>query len=833
MAAVIALLLAAEAGAYPRPHDPMDASRLRLALQRLQVTGTALFVAAHPDDENTSFLAYLSQGRKVRTAYLSMTRGDGGQNLIGSETGDALGVIRTHELLAARRIDGAEQYFTRAVDFGYSKSADETLEFWGRQRVLADVVRVIRALRPDVIVTRFPTDGAGGHGHHTASAILAEEAFVAAADPARFPEQLRELRPWQARRLVWNVFRFGSAGPDTSRTRLRVDLGAYEPLLGRSYTEIAGVSRSMHKSQGFGSAERRGTWENTLEHRLGDPATRDLFDGVDLTWRRVRGGERVASLLARAEREFDPAHPSRIVPVLLEARSAMAALPTEPWIEAKRAELVELIRSCLGLWVEAVAARATATPGSALPVTFTVLHRSAASPSLRSIALPGADVRLGAGAGADSGAAAAAVNVPLAENRPLSATAVVTIPADAAVDQPYWLREPGEPGAYAIADGGPASAPQNPPAMTARVVIGIGADTLGIAVPVVHRWIDPVEGERWRTVQVVPPVTFRFDRGVYLFRDGSAREIRVVAESADSSLAGEVSLAAPDGWAVTPASAAVRFTPDSPRAELRFRLTPGTGSGTVRAGFRGGDRTYSHRLVPIEYTHVPVQSLFPPAEARLVRTDADAPQAAVGYVMGSGDAVPEALGELGFRVTALTDDDLEGSDLSRFGAVVVGVRSFNTRPRLRAAASRLLRYAEDGGRLVVQYQTAEAAIRGRIGPLPLTISRDRVSVEDAPVRLLRPDHPLLTSPNRIGPGDFTGWVQERGLYFASPFDTSYDALLASADPGEPDRTGGLLYARHGRGDFVYTGLSFFRQLPAGVPGAYRLLANLVSPANRR
>ena len=387
--AALSLALAASLShADPRPPVVLDGAHIRLELEKLRVTGTALYVAAHPDDENTSMLVWLANGRKVRTGYLAMTRGDGGQNLIGSDVGDKLGVIRTQELLGARRVDDAEQYFTRAIDFGFSKGPDETMAIWGRDSILADVVRVIRTLRPDIIVTRFPTDGSGGHGHHTASAILAEEAFVAAADPARFPDQLRQgLEPWQARRLVWNVFRFGAAGADTTPGRIHVDLGAYDPLLGRSYTELAGESRSMHKTQGFGAAERRGVWDNAYEHRLGEKAKTDLFDGVDLTWKRFPGGPKVDALLARALAAFDEKHPQAIVATLIDAYAAMQAIPDAPLVREREHDLLRVIEACEGLWLEAVATRPLVSPGSTVKVIVTALDRTGGGASIEQVAV--------------------------------------------------------------------------------------------------------------------------------------------------------------------------------------------------------------------------------------------------------------------------------------------------------------------------------------------------------------------------------------------------------------------------------------------------------------
>jgi LmbE family N-acetylglucosaminyl deacetylase len=820
------------AGGGPRPRASMNAAELRLALRKLQVVGSALYIGAHPDDENTAFLSWLSSGRMVRTAYLSLTRGEGGQNLIGSETGEALGVIRTQELLAARRVDGAEQFFSRALDFGYSKNPDETLAIWGHDRVLADVVWVIRSFRPDIVVTRFATDGSGGHGHHTASAILAEEAFTAAADPARYPEQLVLVKPWQAKRLLWNAYRFGATGPDTTRARLRVDVGAFNPLLGRSYTEIAGESRSMHMSQGAGTPERRGTWENTFEHRLGERATSDLFEGVNLGWSRIKGGELAGTLLAKAERAFDPDHPAAILPSLFAAHAVIAALDPDPLVQAKRRELIEVIRSCAGLWVEAIAARPTVTPGSRLRVTLSIVNRSGAPLTLERIELPhGAVARLAPDPKGDPRARLEVARLPLLENQMVAAQAEIALPADLPLTQPYWLRLPALRGSCQVAEASQIGSPESPPAVTARVVVSAYGERITLEAPVVYRWLDPALGDRYRPLEIAPPASCRFDQRVYLFADLKPREIRLIVESPDSSLEGVARLELPDGWRAAPASAPVKLERAGAEQELRFTVTPapGTFSGTVSADIETHGSHVSYRMVRIDHPHIPIQTLFPPAEARLVRADVRHAGSQIGYLMGSGDQGPEALRQMGYTVTLLSDEDAERTDLARFDAIVAGVRAYNTRPHLLAVEPRLLDYVERGGRLVVQYDTRDDALNGRLGPWAFSISGDRVSVEEAPMRVLSPQHPLLTTPNQITPDDFTGWVQERGLNYANPWDPRYQTVLSANDPGETPKDGGLLYARFGKGVFIYTGLSWFRQLPAGVPGAWRMFANLVSP----
>jgi LmbE family N-acetylglucosaminyl deacetylase len=811
-----------------RPREPLDGADLALALRRLRVLESALYIAAHPDDENTALLTSLTQGRLARAGYLSLTRGDGGQNLIGDEIGVLLGVIRTQELLAARRLDGAEQYFTRALDFGYSKTPDETLEFWGRDSILADVVWVMRAFRPDVVVTRFPPDGRGGHGHHTASALLAEEAFQAAGDTTRFKEQLRFVRPWRPRRLLWNVF-----GVDTSKVTggpppLRVDLGEYQPLLGRSFAEMAGRSRSMHKSQGFGAPERRGSIPNYLEHRLGEPARHDLFDGVQTGWSRVRGGGAVDRWLSDAVRGFDPARPHEILPALLRAHAALAKLNGDPWIEIKRRELLEVIRSCAGLWLEAVASKPEGSPGGEVRVATAAILRAPVGLTLEKVDFP----TFGS-PGSDPPRSGSQSARPLTANAPATDTAAVRFPEDMPITQPYWLQRPQGKGRFTVDDPEHIGYAMNPPALTVSMTFRAGTERLVFDVPVVYRWTDPVAGERYRPFTVVPPVTLDFDQKFYVFPGGVERTVRLVIESPDRPIEGTVRLEAPSLFTVQPMSQEVKLAGGGTQAQLEFRvgtaIASGPTSGVFRAKLSAGGREYSSSHVTIDHPHIPLQELYPPAEARFVFTEIQRRGQSIGYVMGSGDEGPAALRQMGWDVTLLSDEDLDWGVLSRFHTIVTGVRAWNTRaPLKRPGRNRLQEYASAGGTLLVQYNTAEPGLGERMAPARLTVGRDRVTVEEAPVRFDSKE-PLLVAPNAIAASDFDGWVQERGLYFASAWDsTTFRSVLSSNDPSEPPRDGGLLYTPVGDGLFIYTGYSFFRQLPACVPGAYRLFANLVS-----
>ena len=827
--ALAALLFAAAqaspARAQSRPPEAMDAAELKLAIEKLRVLGSVLYVAAHPDDENTALITWLSRERKARVGYLSMTRGSGGQNLIGSETGEALGVIRTQELLSARRVDGAEQFFTRAIDFGYSKTAEETMRIWGHDRILSDVVRAIREFRPDVIITRFPTDARGGHGHHQASAILAQEAFVAAADSARFPEQ--GLTPWQAKRLLWNAFQLDSAAVLAGTlTPVTIDLGAYNPILGESYTEIAGRSRSMHKSQGFGAPERRGPIPNHLVLQAGEPIRADLFEGVTTTWERIRGGKKVDEILTSAARDFDPAAPHKTIPALARAYAAMSTLETDRWVARKRIDLLEAVRSCAGLWIEAIASEPAVTPGGEIPVTVSVLSRSGVPVRLVSLEMPQGEAL--APAPPDTTDTRGFANRALETNRPVNGVARVRVPADAAITHPAWLLEEPETGAYRIADPRWITAAENPPALIARATLEISSQRFTYAVPVLYRWTDRVLGERYRPLEVVPPVTLRLDRSAYLFPDGSTRDLRVTVEASAATASGPVRLDLPTGWTATPSETTITVTSTAP-VGLRFRVKPPrTGaSASVTASMTVAGVRYSRGRQVIDYAHIPVTTLFPSATAKLARVDLATAGSRVGYVMGSGDDVPAALEQMGYQVSMLSDEEIESGRLQGLDAIVVGVRAYNTRPALIRMEDRLLEYVKAGGTLVIQYNTTQPSLQDRLGPYPFQISRDRVTVEESPVQLTS-GHPLLARPNKIGAADFEGWVQERGLYFAKPWATEYETPLTMGDPGESPTGGSLLYTRVGKGTFIYTGLSWFRQLPAGVPGAYRLFANLVS-----
>ncbi|MCC6859682.1 MAG: PIG-L family deacetylase [Bryobacterales bacterium] len=799
--------------------------RLKLALERLNVLGSVLMIAAHPDDENNALLAYFARGRHLRTAYLSATRGEGGQNLIGPEQGEMLGILRTQELLAARRIDGAEQFFTRAVDFGFSKSAEETMAKWGREETLSDMVWVIRRFRPDIVILRFSGTNRDGHGHHQASAILGKEAFLAAGDPSRFPEQLKHVEPWKPARLFFNVFAFTAEQARSAAAipnRIEIETGDYHPLLGYSYTEIAGMSRSMHRSQAFGSMERRGPSKNYLLLIEGTPASAGAFDGIDTSWKRVPGGAEIGRILREAADTFVPEHPEKTVPRLLEARRRAAAI-RHPWARIKAAEIEEAVALCAGLWLDAPAGRYAALPGSTLPVNATVINRSAFPFSLANVSLDSSP----AGPGPSE----------LGYNQVRVNTLKWNLPASEPYSQPFWLRKPLRGARYAIDDPNLIGQPDRPPVLTVRFELQAQDQILGFTRPVHYRYADPARGELTRPLDVVPAVAVNLPERVFVFPDTRPRKLQVQLRANAPGQSGGLRLELPPGWTAEPASQPFSLANQGDEAALSFQVLPppAAGNGSARAVASVGGRDIACGMDTVAYPHITPQTVFPPSEARLVRTDVKVLARTVGYIMGAGDEVPGALRQLGCDVALLSPQDLASGDLSRFNAIVTGVRAYNVRPDLRANQDRLLEYVRGGGTLVIQYNVAEGGPGSRetgalqkIGPAPLRIGRARVSVEEAPVTFTSPGSPLLNAPNRITPADFEGWVQERGLYFASQWDPAYQTVLETHDPGEAPQAGGMLYLRYGKGVYVFSAYSWFRQLPAGVPGAYRIFANLLS-----
>ncbi len=809
-------------------HAPAQTGTIPQILQDLRTfanTGTVLHVAAHPDDENTQLITAMARGRGYRAAYLSITRGDGGQNERGPHFAEKLGVLRTQELIAARQHDGGRQFFTRAIDYGYSKSPEEALRIWDRDAVLGDVVRVIRTFRPDVIITRFPIPpGSGGHGQHTASAMLAVEAFTLAADPSAYPDQIKEgLAPWQAKRIGWNGWGNSTAlkGPS-----IQFDIGGVDPVTGVPFGTIANQSRGMHKTQTLGrfseQAGSAGPNLQTFQLLAGDAPDSDIMDGVDTTWARFNGGAAIIPLIDEVMSRFNPADPAASVPALLTLRSKIDTLPADPLTQEKRADLDRIIQACLGLTVETITPRAEVVPGERLALRHEV-YLSARTP-VRWIA-----TRYPVSQGEFK------VRTTLAANDVTARDTTQVMPASTLPSHPYWLREEGTAGMFHVATPGLIGVPENPAAFPVEFIFEVDGRTLIVPDEPVQIVAGAVPAQQRRRLAVIPPVSLGFAQDMQLLAPGATKSVEVQVTAARADTLGSVKLDAPTGWNVTPTAQPFNLAAVGETATLSFQVTAPTApaSGKLVASTKIGGVTYSTGRLVLDYPHLPVQVLQPPAHARITALDARIRGQRVGYLPGAGDNTAESLAQLGYEIVPLRGADLTAEKLAGLDAVVLGVRAFNDREDLAANLPGLYAWVEAGGTVIAQYNRPNALKATALGPYALSIEgpapRLRVTDENAAVTFLAPDHPVLNTPNKITDADFENWVQERGAYFPSSWDESkYTAILAMNDPGEAPLKSSLLVAPHGKGWFVYTGLSFFRQLPAGHPGAHRLFANLVS-----
>ncbi|KGE14513.1 PIG-L family deacetylase [Sphingobacterium deserti] len=785
---------------------PLSSSEIRLKMDRLNVLGSVLYFAAHPDDENTKLISYLASERKVRTSYLSLTRGDGGQNLIGTEQGIELGLIRTQELLQARKIDGGEQYFSSAYDFGFSKTYDETFQFWKKDEVLREAVWLIRKLQPDIIITRFPPDERGGHGHHQASAILAHEAFTAAADPKRFPEQLSEVSIWKAKRLLWNTASFMRMQGE-SKDQLKLDIGDFNPLLGKSHGEISALSRSQHKSQGFGSASSNGKFFETFEYVAGERAQKDLFDNVDLTWKRVDGGQAVKTEIDMLLQNFDEKHPQRSIPQLANVWQALQGLKDGYWKTRKIKEVEDLLLSCAGIKLEAVSATARATRGSSLPFKTEIIARNP-DVSAKVVSINGKKV-----------------------DRQLPPNEYVTFDLPTTIlksTQPYWLEKPHSLGKFEVKPedvGYPMNT--NLPAAVINFIINDVPITL--TQPIQYRFVDPVMGEVNDYLEVVPELSASVSQPVLLIATDEERSITATFQRNDASLkTSSIEVKGiPTGWEVYPDKFDVRFADGSNTFTQTIRVKNSAAAVEGSLDFIANGRPLES-IREIAYDHIPRQAWFPTVAVKVRPIAIEKTVTRVGYIMGAGDLVPEALRNLGIQVDILNADKLTAASLAQYDAVICGVRLLNVNAKIGSALATLYAYANDGGVVLMQYNVNSRLQEENFAPKPFTLSRARVTEEDAKVTFTDPSDPVLNYPNKITERDFQGWVQERGLYFAENIDAHYRTPLSMADKNEAQQEGSLLICKVGNGKFVYTGLSFFRQLPAGVAGATRLFVNLLA-----
>jgi len=792
-----------------------------LAIKKLNVLGSVLYVAAHPDDENTRLIAYLSKDRLYRTGYLSMTRGDGGQNLIGDEQGIDLGLIRTQELLSARRIDGGEQFFTRAFDFGFSKNPEETFTKWDKEKILSDVVWVIRKFQPDIIITRFPTTGEGGHGHHTASAILANEAFAAAADPTRFVDQLKYVQPWQVKRVLWNTFNFGGTNTQ-SENQYKLDVGGYNPLLGKSYGEIAAESRSQHKSQGFGVPAGRGEAIEFFTATKGDQPKNDLLEGIDISWKRVSGGEPIEKMVNDISASFDFLHPENSVKGLVRLYKALNAMPAGYWRNKKLDETKQLIEQCSGLWIDVFTTEQFAVQTDSIRLNFQFNNRLGVNATIKGFVVDGFD---------------SLMSQPLARNRNINFAKTIFIPSSKPITQPYWLETKMEPGYFNVTDQTKIGIPDIQPGYVLTVKTNIEGEDLNFSRPVKYKFTDPVRGELYWPLVVVPPVLITPSEDLKIVMNGNDKATGAVSiKGLKRNFTGKiVALSESDMKPLSNFSFATqKVRVNSKGQSLGFEYN-GNDIKTSSNILFGVTDTLGNNLIKsdkheIKYDHIPAINYFHEADVAMKVVNVETYGKKIGYIVGAGDKVPEALEQMGFEVNRLNQKEISKNPLDKFDAIIVGVRAYNTLDWLGNYYEKLMKYVENGGNLIVQYNTSNfiSNVRSKMGPYDFTISRNRVTDENAAVTFLKPEHPALNFPNKINQDDFKGWIQERSIYDGIDTSGKFEKILAMNDPGEKPDDGSLLIAKYGRGYFTYTGLVFFRELPAGVPGAYRLLANLIA-----
>lgn len=801
---------------YSQPFPNLNSSEIKLGLMKLNVLGTVLYVGAHPDDENTAVISYLAKGELLRTAYLSVTRGDGGQNLIGPEQSEQLGVIRTQELLEARKIDGGKQFFTRALDFGYSKSPAETFKIWNKNTILSDVVWIVRKFKPDVIIARFPETGEGGHGHHTASAILASEAFDLANNPSAFPEQLKYVTIWQPKRIFWNAWVKTLENKKINTAELpTINVGEYNPLLGKSYTEISALSRSMHKSQGFGASATRNNLLNHFVLLKGDSVKKDLFEGIDFTWNRVEGGEEIQKLIDKTISEFDDENPSASISDLAAIYTKIKNLEDEYWKEVKLAEVKELIRSCAGIWIEGIGTDEYAALGDQIKVQTSIVNRSSENFILKSISVNNETKKI--------------ENGSLKNGEMFTSDFVIHIPDDSKISNPYWLINEHSTGSFAVDDQTMIGLPESTAPFNCNFTVEIYGEEIEFSVPLYKRITDPIDGELYSQVKITPPAVINIEKELYFFNGTSSKEIKVTVQSLKDNLSWKVFFNINNGWKIEPAAIDFYDMNKNQKKDFFIKITPNQSAFqseiTAKVSIEG--REYTKQIIRKQYKHIMPQTIFQDSKALLQSYDLTKTKLKkIGYISGSGDLIPNFLSDLGFDVVIFDDKQFNQNQLNQYDAIITGIRAYNTRDELAAFQKELFKYVENGGTLISQYNTTAQLILSP-GIFPLKISHDRVTDENSAVKIINKDHKIFNYPYKITEDDFKGWIQERGLYFPAEWDEKYETLLSMNDDGENEKLSSILYAKYGKGTFVYTGLSFFREIPAGVEGAIKLFINIL------
>ena len=819
---VLVLLFCSDYG-YAQAPKKLNAVEIHESIKKLNFLGSVLYIAAHPDDENTRMISYFSNEVHARTGYLSITRGDGGQNLIGPEIRELLGVIRTNELLKARATDGGEQFFTRANDFGYSKHPKETLRLWNKEAVLNDVVKVIRKFRPDIIINRFNAESAGKtHGHHTSSAILSTEAFGLAGDPdyASNGESA-----WAPKRLFFNThwWFYGSEAEFDEVDKSNMiwfDTGVYFPGKGLSNSEIASLSRSMHKSQGFGSTGTRGSDKEYIElikgAELGE--SKDVFEGINTTWTRVEGGAAIQGILLKVENDFDFRDPSKSIPALLEAYKLISNLKDDYWRTYKTKQIKEIIASCGGIYLEGVSEVSTATNKESLGIKLEAINRSNQNISLESIKIMPQEKIL-------------KVGKALRNNETYTREEQIRITDQMRLTSPYWLEQKGSLGMYKVEDPSLIGQPVSSHDLKVAFVLDFGGTQIEFVKDIVYKYNDPVEGEVYQPFEIVPDVTTEITSKVVIFNEFEPKEIPVKIKSFRDSLDGSLKLKVPAGWTVKPDRIEFELENKGEESIFNFVVSPpkDQSEGFIKPIVSINGLAYDKTMAEISYDHIPRQLVMLPSESKVVRLNLMRKGQQIAYIKGAGDEIPKYLRQIGYEVTEIEPKSLSPGTLKNYDALIMGIRAYNTIPELKLKQDIIFEYVSNGGNVIVQYNTNHRlVVEDNLAPYMLELSRDRITDENARVTFLAPDHEVMNFPNKIVKEDFDGWVQERGLYFPNKWADEFSPILSFQENGDDPMNGSLLVAKYGKGHYMYTGLSFFRELPAGVPGAYKLFTNMIS-----
>ncbi|WP_197082362.1 PIG-L family deacetylase [Pedobacter sp. BMA] len=795
---------------------PSKSSEIYREIKTLKHLPKVLYLAAHPDDENTGLLSWLINDQNVETGYLSLTRGDGGQNLLGAEQGAALGLIRTHELLEARKLDGATQFFTRAIDFGFSKNTTDTFKQWDADSITADVVWVIRKFRPDVIICRFPPTAAAGHGQHAASAVVAEKAFAAAADKNMFPAQLKYVNVWQPKRLLWNTFRFGAVNT-TAENQLKVNVGQYDAQLGMGYGELAGLSRSLHKSQGAGTQSVAGLRTEYFTHVAGQPAKESLFDKIPLNWSDKGIGD-IDELIDIILLSFDYNHPDKSLHGLLMLRKKLMEIQDVNLRKDKMTAIDQIILSCTGFMGEVVTSQAEAVAGNSYNFRLNVISRSSDPVILEQVNwINQTDV----------------INKRIAGDSLITLERKIQIPAVATPTEPYWLSAPAKNAAtFSVPNDTLVGMPERAPALNVALILKIGSDRFTVQLPLSFKKLDPVKGDVVEQLRIIPAMDLSFTEPVYFAKEKEGLTVSLRLKANKNINYGKLSFKI--GNTVVKTFTGINLAENTVTvkdfliaAEDLTKIK--TSQNKAEAIFSSETNEFSKGQVLIQYPHLPSLQYFVPATTWLLKGDIKVLAKRIGYIQGAGDLIPEFLRQAGLQVDVLSEADiLSPAKLAGYDAIVTGVRVINTEKRIRNWQGALNAYVENGGTVVMQYNTTQDMALQNFGVYPFDIGGKRVTEEHAAVKFLIPDHKLLNYPNKITADDFKDWVQERGAYFPDQWDSKYEALFEMNDTGEEPLKGSTLYAKYGKGNFIYSPLAFFRQLPAGNIGAARLFFNFIS-----